>query len=72
VHVHRVAAEAGEQVLAVGGHLVEHPAVDHCGAAVEPALRAGDVHRAAGEQLVLLAGQPEQGVALRHGRRAAS
>jgi hypothetical protein len=47
--VEGVGAEAGEQVLAVGDHLVEHPPVQQRRAGGEPALRAGHVHRAAGE-----------------------
>ena len=62
-----VAAEVGEQVLAVGEDLLEHAAVEQGGARLEAALRAGDVHRAAGEQLPLLPGQAVQGVPLRHG-----
>ncbi len=63
-----VAAEVGEQVLAVGEDLLEHPAVEQRGTRLEPALRAGDVHRAAGEQLRLLPGQAVEGVPLRHRR----
>ena len=68
VDVQGVAAEVGEQVLAVGEDLLEHPPVEQGGAGVEPPLRAGDVHRAPGERPLLLAGQAEQGVPLRHGR----
>ena len=70
VHVDHVRAEAGEQVLAVGGDVVEHPTVQQLGLAGEAALRAGHVHLAAGERGLLLAGQAEQGVALRHGHPA--
>ena len=68
VHVQGVGAEAGEQVLAVGGHLVEHPAVEQRRAGGEAALRAGDVHGAAGEGERLVPGQPVERVSLRHGR----
>jgi hypothetical protein len=68
VHVHRVGAEPGEQVLAVGEDLVEDPAVEQRGTRREPALRAGQPHRPAGEQLGLLPREAVEGVSFRHRR----
>jgi hypothetical protein len=72
VHVQGVGAEAGEQVLAVGGHLVEHPVVEQRRARGEAALGTGDVHGSSGEGQRLVPGQPVQRVALRHGRLGTS
>ena len=70
VDVDDAVAERGEEVLAVGRHLVEHPSVDEGGVG-EAALRAGHGDRTAGEPGALGARQAVQRVALGHQRPAA-
>ncbi len=70
VDVDDAVAERGEEVLAVGRHLVEHPSVDEGGVG-EAALGAGHGDRTAGEAGALGARQAVQRVAFGHQRPAA-
>ena len=63
---HAVTAELDEQVLARGLGAVHDGAVDQGGGVGEPALRARHRDPAATEGGVEVAGQPVEGVALRH------
>lgn len=60
--------EPEEQMLAVGGRGRQDMAVQQGGAGREPALRAGDRKPLARENVTELAGQPVDGVPLRHYR----
>nr|BFE68142.1 hypothetical protein GCM10020092_014430 [Actinoplanes digitatis] len=67
----RRALEVMEQVLAVRLGVDQGQAVEPGRAGGEPALRAGDPHRATGEERPMPRGKPVNGVSLWHPRTLA-
>lgn len=72
MYVHDLLAEGREEVLSVGGHPVQHLAVDQRGTGGEGSLGTGDSQPLTRERRVLVSGQAMQGMTFGHPEESAT